>query len=60
MQVFLPLVRSLMKTPWENILENIEYVERFNITGGEPLQLDRMWQLMERIPEEHAKNITYV
>ena len=28
-----------------------------NITGGEPLQLDRMWQLMEKIPDEYAQNI---
>jgi len=42
----------------KDILENIEIVEAMNITGGEPLQLDRMWQLMDRIPEKHAKNIT--
>ena len=42
----------------KDILENIEIVEAINITGGEPLQLDRMWQLMDRIPEKHAKNIT--
>lgn len=53
-----PLGKKSYEDTVENILENIEYVERFNITGGEPLQLDRMWQLMERIPEEHAKNIT--
>ena len=42
----------------QDILNNIALVERMNITGGEPLQLDRMWQLMEKIPDEHAQNIT--
>lgn len=41
----------------QDILNNIELVETLNITGGEPLQLDRMWQMMEKIPPEYAKNI---
>ena len=42
----------------QDILNNIDLVEKMNITGGEPLQLDRMWQLMEKIPDKNAKNIT--
>lgn len=42
----------------EDILSNIEIVDHINITGGEPLQLPRMWQLMDRIPDHNAKNIT--
>lgn len=42
----------------KDILENIHLVESMNITGGEPLQLDRMWKFTDAIPEEHAKNIT--
>lgn len=41
----------------KDILDNIDLVEKMNITGGEPLQLDRMWQLMDQIPSHHAKNI---
>jgi hypothetical protein len=42
----------------QDVLDNIELVEYINITGGEPLQLPRMWQMMEAIPDAHAKNIT--
>jgi organic radical activating enzyme len=42
----------------DDIIANIELVDYINITGGEPLQLPRMWQMLERIPEVNAKNIT--
>lgn len=42
----------------DDILANIQLVDYINVTGGEPLQLPRMWQLMDRIPDNHAKNIT--
>jgi MoaA/NifB/PqqE/SkfB family radical SAM enzyme len=41
----------------QDILDNIELVDHMHITGGEPLLLPRMYQMMERIPDEHAKNI---
>jgi organic radical activating enzyme len=41
----------------ENILENIEKVDRIHLTGGEPLQLPQQWKLLNSIPEEYAKNI---
>ena len=40
-----------------NILENIHLVGYMNITGGEPLQLPKHWEMVEKIPEEHAKHI---
>ena len=40
-----------------NILDNIHLVAYMNITGGEPLQLPKHWEMIEKIPEEHAKNI---
>ena len=43
-----------------DIIDNIEKVDRIHITGGEPLQLPKHWELIDRIPEEHAKNIDLV
>lgn len=40
-----------------DIIENVDKVERIHMTGGEPLQLPRHWQLLDKIPDEHAKNI---
>ena len=40
-----------------DIIDNIEKVDTIHITGGEPLQLPKHWELIDRIPEEHAKNI---
>ena len=45
----------------QSILDNIHLIDRFLITGGEPLQMPKVWQfLMEDIPKEHAKNITLI
>ena len=41
-----------------DILNNIHLVDYINITGGEPLQLPRMWQFIEQIPDQYAKEIT--
>ena len=41
----------------DDILENISVVGSIHLTGGEPLQLPRMWEFMGAIPEEHASNI---
>ena len=43
-----------------DIIDNIEKVDKIHITGGEPLQLPKHWELIDRIPEEHAKNIDLV
>ena len=43
-----------------DIIDNIEKVDKIHITGGEPLQLPKHWELIDRIPDEHAKNITLV
>jgi organic radical activating enzyme len=44
----------------DDILTNIDSVDSIHITGGEPLQLPRMWQLMDKIPQDNAKDITLV
>ena len=44
----------------QDIIDNIEKVNKIHITGGEPLQLPKHWELIERIPAEHAKNIDLV
>ena len=45
----------------KSILDNIQYIDRFLITGGEPLQMPKLWQfLVEDIPDEHAKNIVLI
>ena len=45
----------------KSILDNIEFIDRFLITGGEPLQMPKLWQfLVEDIPDEHAKNIVLI
>jgi organic radical activating enzyme len=43
-----------------DIIDNIEKVDKIHITGGEPLQLPKHWELIDRIPEEQAKNIDLV
>ena len=44
-----------------SILDNIKYIDRFLITGGEPLQMPKLWQfLVDDIPDEHAKNIKLI
>jgi len=52
---------NLGKTRYEevenNLIANIDYVQRLRFYGGEPLMLPRMWSFLERIPEDKAKNI---
>lgn len=49
-------------TQWEkmidNIVANISLVAKIHMTGGEPLQLPKHWEFVDRIPQEHAKHIT--
>jgi hypothetical protein len=42
----------------KDVLAHIHLVDYINITGGEPLQLPRMWQFLEQIPDEYAKQMT--
>ena len=46
---------------WESIvndlIENIDRINAIQLTGGEPLQLPRHWELLNRIPDEYAKQI---
>ncbi len=55
-------VRNLSSGKYENviddIIDNIELVDYMNITGGEPLQLPRLYEFLARIPDKNAKNIT--
>lgn len=41
-----------------DILNHIDLVDYMNITGGEPIQLPKHWELIDSIPKEYAKNIT--
>lgn len=42
----------------KNVLDHIHLIGRFQMMGGETLQLPKYWEFLERIPDEHAKNIT--
>lgn len=41
-----------------DVLANIHLVDRIDVTGGEPLQLPRMWEFVQQIPDQYAKEIT--
>ena len=40
-----------------DILENIHLVNSINLIGGEPMMIPEVWDLLDSIPEEHAKEI---
>tara|TARA_B100001094_G_scaffold320465_1_gene366720 strand:- start:2075 stop:3223 length:1149 start_codon:yes stop_codon:yes gene_type:complete len=45
----------------KDIVENIEKISTFQITGGEPFQIPKVWQfLVDDVPKEYAKNINLV
>ena len=56
-----PHFKSLNHTQWndilKDILDHIHLVKYIVCTGGEPLQLPKHWEMIEKIPEEHAKHI---
>ena len=54
---FKPVKFSQYEKIKQNILDNIHLVGYMNMTGGEPLQLPKHWELVNAIPEEHAKHI---
>jgi organic radical activating enzyme len=41
----------------DNIIQNIDKVNSIKFIGGEPVIIPRMWEIMDRIPKEAAKNI---
>jgi len=41
----------------DNVLENIDKVNSIKFIGGEPVIIPRMWEIMDRIPDENAKDI---
>lgn len=49
-------------TQWEetkkDILDHIHLINKFHLTGGEPLLLPKHWELMMEIPDDMAKNIS--
>jgi hypothetical protein len=59
-------IRQSSKAPtnyvsWNDILTellaNIHRIEKIHMIGGEPLQLPKHWELIDKIPPEHAKHI---
>ena len=42
----------------DNIIENIDRVGHIKFIGGEPVIIPRMWEIMDRIPNDAAKNIS--
>ena len=40
-----------------SVLENIDIIEKLQITGGESLQLPRLYEFLDKIPDKNAKNI---
>ena len=52
---------SIKSKEWDlivnDIIENIDKVSVMHITGGEPLQLPKHWEMLNRIPDEYAKQI---
>jgi len=42
----------------DNIIQNIDKVNSIRFIGGEPVIISRMWEIMDRIPDENAKDIT--
>ena len=41
----------------DDILKHIHLIKHIHLTGGEPLQLPKHWEMIDKIPKEHAKNI---
>ena len=45
----------------KDIVDNIEKISTFQITGGEPFQIPKVWQfLVDDVPNDYAKNINLV
>jgi len=55
---YVPVMSGQYDRIIKDIIKNIEVVDYMNITGGEPIQLPKHWELIDAIPDEYAKNIT--
>lgn len=44
----------------DNILDNIDRVSEIKIFGGEPVLLDRMWEFLDKVEDDDAKQIDIV
>ena len=42
----------------KDVLDHIDLIDKFHLTGGEPLLLPKHWELMMEIPDDMAKNIS--
>ncbi len=42
----------------DDIIKHIHLIKFIHLTGGEPLQLPKHWQMLDKIPNEYAKNIS--
>lgn len=53
--------RAIKSKDWndntQDILNNIASIKNIHMTGGEPLQLPKHWEFLDKIPNEDAKEI---
>lgn len=54
---YTPLKNERWELIVDDIIENIDKIHSMHLTGGEPLQLPKHWELLARIPDEYAKQI---
>ena len=54
---YTPLKNERWELIVDDIIENIDKIHSMHLTGGEPLQLPKHWELLNRIPDEYAKQI---
>ena len=58
---FMYSTKGITKTRWkeisQDIIDNAGIIDTINFTGGEPLQIGRHWDLVERMPAKIAQNI---
>ena len=45
------------KSITDDIINHIHLIKHIHLTGGEPLQLPKHWEMIDKIPDEYAKNI---
>lgn len=53
-----PISTKMFKHTVKDILDNIDLVEHISLTGGEPLQLPRVWDFLFSIPQHKSQHIT--
>jgi len=54
--------RNVKYKDWQeylkHVIENIHLIGKLQMMGGETLQLPKYWEFLDKIPDEHAKNIS--